>query len=162
MFLAKLKIWKQKVVFLPSKVLVPHRPSASATIHLQNPSPSYRSSHFLPSSGSAGTTQCFHLAREYLEGFQTPLDIVTGNHDLEALDEFPTDQENLAAFQANYILGAFLGRAWIDVVPFLCFCWERTRPTRIFLSPTHPSHPHRPASERKTFPIHNIFCIRGI
>lgn len=53
----------------------------------------------LPSLGSAGTTECFRLARQYLEGFQTPLDIISGNHDLEGLDEFPSDQENLAAFQ---------------------------------------------------------------
>lgn len=50
-------------------------------------------------SGSAGTTECFKLAREYLDGFQAPIDIVSGNHDLEGLDEFGTDRENLAAFQ---------------------------------------------------------------
>ncbi|CAN0162271.1 unnamed protein product [Ascophyllum nodosum] len=49
--------------------------------------------------GSAGTTASFELAREYLEGFQAPLDVISGNHDLEALDEFPTDGENLMAFQ---------------------------------------------------------------
>ncbi|CAN0520219.1 unnamed protein product, partial [Laminaria digitata] len=49
--------------------------------------------------GSAGTTECFQLATEYLEGFQAPVDIVSGNHDLEGLEEFATDSENLAAFQ---------------------------------------------------------------
>eukprot|EP00903_Cladosiphon_okamuranus_P022060 g20287.t1 len=52
--------------------------------------------------GSAGTTECFELARDYLEGFQAPIDIVSGNHDLEGLGEFATDRENLAAFQAAF------------------------------------------------------------
>lgn len=51
------------------------------------------------SEGSAGTTECFELAKNYLKGFQAPIDIVSGNHDLEGLDEFATDRENLAAFQ---------------------------------------------------------------
>ena len=59
------------------------------------------------SAGSAGTTASFELAREYLEGFQAPLDVISGNHDLEALDEFPTDGENLMAFQVR--LCAFPG-----------------------------------------------------
>lgn len=50
-------------------------------------------------AGSAGTTECFRLARDYLDGFQAPVDIITGNHDLEGLAEFATDRENLAAFQ---------------------------------------------------------------
>lgn len=50
-------------------------------------------------AGSAGTTECFKLARDYLDGFQAPVDIVSGNHDLEGLGEFATDGENLAAFQ---------------------------------------------------------------
>eukprot|EP00752_Nemacystus_decipiens_P003688 g3398.t1 len=52
--------------------------------------------------GSAGTTECFRLARDFLDGFQAPIDIVSGNHDLEGLDEFATDRENLAAFQAAF------------------------------------------------------------
>eukprot|EP00904_Undaria_pinnatifida_P008228 jgi/Undpi1/4535/HiC_scaffold_18.g07889.m1 len=52
--------------------------------------------------GSAGTTECFQLATEYLEGFQAPIDIVAGNHDLEGLEEFATDDANLAAFQAAF------------------------------------------------------------
>ncbi|CAN0376028.1 unnamed protein product, partial [Ectocarpus sp. 12 AP-2014] len=52
--------------------------------------------------GSAGTTECFRVARDYLDGFHAPVDIVSGNHDLEGLGEFATDRENLAAFQAAF------------------------------------------------------------
>lgn len=52
-------------------------------------------------TGSAGTTDCFGIARRYLDGFQAPVDIVSGNHDLEGLGEFSTDRENLVAFQVN-------------------------------------------------------------
>ena len=38
----------------------------------------------------AGTTACFKLSREYLDGFQIPFEVVGGNHDLEGIDEFPT------------------------------------------------------------------------
>lgn len=38
------------------------------------------------------------LAKEYLEGYDAPHDVVGGNHDLEGIDEFPTDKENLDAF----------------------------------------------------------------
>jgi len=47
----------------------------------------------------AGTTGCFKLAREYLDGFKVPFEVVGGNHDLEGIDEFSTDKENLAVFQ---------------------------------------------------------------
>ncbi|CAE7758317.1 GRINA [Symbiodinium pilosum] len=46
----------------------------------------------------SGTTECFKLAREYLDGFGRSYNIVGGNHDLEGIDEFGTDQENLAVF----------------------------------------------------------------
>eukprot|EP00218_Dolichomastix_sp_CCMP3274_P014248 CAMPEP_0170136136 /NCGR_PEP_ID=MMETSP0033_2-20121228/3022_1 /TAXON_ID=195969 /ORGANISM="Dolichomastix tenuilepis, Strain CCMP3274" /LENGTH=556 /DNA_ID=CAMNT_0010371809 /DNA_START=20 /DNA_END=1690 /DNA_ORIENTATION=- len=46
----------------------------------------------------AGTTECFKLVREYLDGFETKYDIVGGNHDLEGIDEFATDKENLEAY----------------------------------------------------------------
>jgi len=46
----------------------------------------------------SGTTACFELAREYLDGFGTKFDVVGGNHDLEGIDEFPTDKANLEAF----------------------------------------------------------------
>ena len=52
----------------------------------------------------AGTTACFKRARRYLDGFtmddglKVPWDVVGGNHDLEGLEEFETDAENLEAY----------------------------------------------------------------
>lgn len=58
----------------------------------------------------AGTTNCFRRAKEYLDGFLPSnsnayeregipaYDIVTGNHDLEGLQEFDTDHKNLKAW----------------------------------------------------------------
>jgi len=46
----------------------------------------------------SGTTDCFKLAREYLDSFETKFDVVGGNHDLEGIDEFGTDEENLKAY----------------------------------------------------------------
>jgi len=46
----------------------------------------------------AGTTKCFELARDYLDGFKVPFEVVGGNHDLEGIDEFPTDESNLEAY----------------------------------------------------------------
>jgi len=48
--------------------------------------------------GSAGTTENFKFSKEYLDGFGIPFELVTGNHDLEGLDEFETDEENLHAW----------------------------------------------------------------
>ena len=54
--------------------------------------------------GDAGTTKCFEMAKEYLDGFVldnngvSSYDLVAGNHDIEGLDEFETDQENLKAW----------------------------------------------------------------
>jgi len=48
--------------------------------------------------GDAGTTKSFQLAKEYLDAFQLPYNLVTGNHDLEGLDEFDTDVDNLQAW----------------------------------------------------------------
>ena len=44
----------------------------------------------------SGTTGCFQLARDYLDGFKVPFEVVGGNHDLEGIDEFPTGQLILA------------------------------------------------------------------
>ena len=41
----------------------------------------------------AGTTECHELAAEYLSSFGVPYEVIGGNHDLEGLDEFATDQE---------------------------------------------------------------------
>lgn len=46
----------------------------------------------------AGTTGCFKLAREYFDGFKVPFEVIGGNHDLEGIDEFPTDKSNLDAY----------------------------------------------------------------
>ena len=46
----------------------------------------------------AGTSECFKLARDYLDGFKVPFEVVGGNHDLEGIDEFPTDETNLEAY----------------------------------------------------------------
>lgn len=46
----------------------------------------------------AGTTECFELARSFLDGFKVPFEVVGGNHDLEGIDEFPTDETNMEAY----------------------------------------------------------------
>uniref|UniRef100_A0A7S4AHQ4 Calcineurin-like phosphoesterase domain-containing protein n=2 Tax=Pseudo-nitzschia australis TaxID=44445 RepID=A0A7S4AHQ4_9STRA len=49
--------------------------------------------------GDAGTTKSFVDAKAYFDGFEgIPYDLVTGNHDLEGLDEFDTDEANLRAW----------------------------------------------------------------
>jgi len=57
--------------------------------------------------GDAGTTKSFVDAKDFLDGFSLPYDLVTGNHDLEGLDEFDTDEGNL--------------QAWMD-------CFEKDKP----------------------------------
>ena len=51
-------------------------------------------------SGSlfAGTSECFQLSRDFLDGFGPKFDVVGGNHDLEGIDEFETDEDNLEAY----------------------------------------------------------------
>ena len=46
----------------------------------------------------AGTTECHKMAAELLGSFGVPYEVIGGNHDLEGLDEFATDEENLAMF----------------------------------------------------------------
>ena len=46
----------------------------------------------------AGTTACHELAAEFLGSFGTDYEVIGGNHDLEGIDEFATDEENLEAF----------------------------------------------------------------
>mmetsp|Transcript_83067 Transcript_83067/g.267692 ORF Transcript_83067/g.267692 Transcript_83067/m.267692 type:complete len:613 (-) Transcript_83067:197-2035(-) len=46
----------------------------------------------------SGTTECFKMAREFLDGFGVKFDVVGGNHDLEGIDEFGTDEQNLEAY----------------------------------------------------------------
>ena len=46
----------------------------------------------------AGTTECLDLAANYLKSYKLPFEVVGGNHDLEGIDEFPTDESNLEAY----------------------------------------------------------------
>mmetsp|Transcript_29330 Transcript_29330/g.84300 ORF Transcript_29330/g.84300 Transcript_29330/m.84300 type:complete len:567 (-) Transcript_29330:87-1787(-) len=46
----------------------------------------------------AGTTECHEIAAEYLRSFDVPYEVVGGNHDLEGIDEFDTDEANLEMF----------------------------------------------------------------
>jgi len=46
----------------------------------------------------AGTSRCHEAAAEYLNSFGVPYEVIGGNHDLEGIDEFATDQENLDVF----------------------------------------------------------------
>lgn len=48
--------------------------------------------------GDAGTTKSFVDAKDFLDGFGLPFELVSGNHDLEGLDEFDTDEANLKAW----------------------------------------------------------------
>jgi len=50
----------------------------------------------------AGTTQCHEMAAEFLGSFDAPYDVVGGNHDLEGLDEFETDEENLNTYLKSH------------------------------------------------------------
>mmetsp|Transcript_2771 Transcript_2771/g.5386 ORF Transcript_2771/g.5386 Transcript_2771/m.5386 type:complete len:631 (-) Transcript_2771:73-1965(-) len=43
----------------------------------------------------SGTTACHEMVAEYLNSFGVPYEVVGGNHDLEGIDEFATDKENL-------------------------------------------------------------------
>jgi len=45
----------------------------------------------------AGTTECHELAAGFLSSFGVPYEVIGGNHDLEGIDEFATDEENLEA-----------------------------------------------------------------
>eukprot|EP00567_Pseudictyota_dubia_P011395 CAMPEP_0197443292 /NCGR_PEP_ID=MMETSP1175-20131217/9054_1 /TAXON_ID=1003142 /ORGANISM="Triceratium dubium, Strain CCMP147" /LENGTH=583 /DNA_ID=CAMNT_0042973901 /DNA_START=66 /DNA_END=1817 /DNA_ORIENTATION=- len=46
----------------------------------------------------AGTTDCHHLAADFLGSFGVPYEVVGGNHDLEGIDEFSTDEANIELF----------------------------------------------------------------
>lgn len=54
----------------------------------------------------SGTSKCFKFVREYLDGFNgVPFELIGGNHDLEGIDEFKTDEENLKvgiAYKTSY------------------------------------------------------------
>jgi hypothetical protein len=46
----------------------------------------------------AGTSQCHEMAAEFLGSFGVPYEVIGGNHDLEGIDEFKTDADNLKVF----------------------------------------------------------------
>ena len=52
--------------------------------------------------GDAGTTKSFVDAKTFFDGFGLPYDLVTGNHDLEGLYEFDTDEENLKSWMTCF------------------------------------------------------------
>lgn len=52
----------------------------------------------LPAELFAGTTICHEIASEYLGSFGVPYEVIGGNHDLEGIDEFVTDADNLKIF----------------------------------------------------------------
>eukprot|EP00587_Corethron_hystrix_P002672 CAMPEP_0113312616 /NCGR_PEP_ID=MMETSP0010_2-20120614/9382_1 /TAXON_ID=216773 ORGANISM="Corethron hystrix, Strain 308" /NCGR_SAMPLE_ID=MMETSP0010_2 /ASSEMBLY_ACC=CAM_ASM_000155 /LENGTH=589 /DNA_ID=CAMNT_0000168491 /DNA_START=221 /DNA_END=1990 /DNA_ORIENTATION=- /assembly_acc=CAM_ASM_000155 len=52
----------------------------------------------IPTELYAGTTLCHEVAAEYLGSFGVPYEVIGGNHDLEGIDEFETDEENLEVF----------------------------------------------------------------
>ena len=45
----------------------------------------------------AGTTACHELAADFLSSFGVDYEVIGGNHDLEGIDEFATDEANLEA-----------------------------------------------------------------
>jgi len=50
----------------------------------------------------AGTTECHEIAAEFLSSFDVPYEVIGGNHDLEGIDEFPTDEGNLEMFMRTH------------------------------------------------------------
>lgn len=51
-----------------------------------------------PAELFAGTSLCHEMASEFLGSFGVPYEVIGGNHDLEGIDEFRTDKENLEVF----------------------------------------------------------------
>lgn len=56
----------------------------------------------IPTELFAGTSLCHELAAEYLDSFGVPYEVIGGNHDLEGIDEFDTDEENLKVFMEKH------------------------------------------------------------
>jgi Calcineurin-like phosphoesterase len=52
-------------------------------------------------AGWPGSSACFDLSRQFLEGFALPTAMVLGNHDVEGA-EFETDEENLGAWHSTF------------------------------------------------------------
>ena len=66
--------------------------------------------------GEAGTTASFELAKDYLDGFGLGYNLVTGNHDLEGMEQFDTDLENLLEWQRVFGL-KWVGEFTVGLVP---------------------------------------------
>ncbi|GMI06776.1 hypothetical protein TrLO_g8057 [Triparma laevis f. longispina] len=52
--------------------------------------------------GDAGTSLSFEMGRDYLKQFGVDYKLVAGNHDLEGMDEFETDSENINSFTSYF------------------------------------------------------------
>jgi len=55
-----------------------------------------------PAELFAGTTMCHQVASKFLGSFTVPYEVIGGNHDLEGIDEFRTDAENLEVFMREH------------------------------------------------------------
>jgi hypothetical protein len=55
-----------------------------------------------PTELYAGTTLCHEIAAEFLGSFGVDYEIIGGNHDLEGIDEFETDKQNLDVFMEKH------------------------------------------------------------
>jgi len=71
-----------------------------------------------------GTEQCFQLARQFMEGFETEWTLVTGNHDLEGFQDFDTDEANLNGWKQVFEQE----HHWVkDIGPAVCIGLSTTR-----------------------------------
>lgn len=55
-----------------------------------------------PAELYAGTSLCHETAAAFLGSFGVPYEVIGGNHDLEGIDEFETDEENLRVFMEKH------------------------------------------------------------
>eukprot|EP00547_Thalassionema_nitzschioides_P001413 CAMPEP_0194202304 /NCGR_PEP_ID=MMETSP0156-20130528/2366_1 /TAXON_ID=33649 /ORGANISM="Thalassionema nitzschioides, Strain L26-B" /LENGTH=625 /DNA_ID=CAMNT_0038927765 /DNA_START=89 /DNA_END=1969 /DNA_ORIENTATION=+ len=55
-----------------------------------------------PTELFAGTSLCHEMAADYFRSFGTPYEVIGGNHDLEGIDEFRTDAQNLQVFLKHH------------------------------------------------------------
>jgi len=55
-----------------------------------------------PAELFAGTTLCHEIAADFLGSFGVPYEVIGGNHDLEGIDEFDKDEENLEVFMEKH------------------------------------------------------------
>ena len=77
----------------------------------------------LGTGATSGSSECFETARHYLQSFDKPFSLITGNHDLEGA-EFDTDTENLDAWRFAFQQSHFWAR---DVGPCVLIGLSTTR-----------------------------------